>query len=543
MDLIKTSLIVAIAITLYYLLLQWPNEPISVVNEPEEINKLSTLNDSKDSLTKNKTNSISIEEPRVTGSVSRVDVGQIYEVGNRDLLLEVEAKSGQIIGSKLINFKKSMGAEESLEILGDVAGNAYLANSGFTTSQGYMEPDFNNKEIRNNADGSVVFYFNGESDGFYHERKMTFQESGFSVVVEDKVISRLDSELTVAPYGVIERNGINETEGGFLNPENFAYLGPVFSTQDDVYEKYSFSDINDSRFDKTSIGGWVALIQHYFLTAWVPDQNSSNDYMGMWGDDSGRFIIGYRGPTIVLGPGEAATTTNTLYVGPKYPADLSEIEENLDLTVDYGFLFWLGKPMYWVLEQGNSIFKSWGMAIIFLTVVIKLITWPLSAKAYVSMGKMRALQPKLAALQEKHGDNKQKMSQEMMEFYKKEGVNPLGGCLPMLLQMPFFLAFYWVLLETVELRHSGFLWLEDLSAMDPYFILPILNGLGMYLSQKMTPTPPNADPMQAQMMKFFPVVFAVIFAWFPAGLVLYWLMNMLIQIIQQWWYSRSAATN
>ena len=169
--------------------------------------------------------------------------------------------------------------------------------------------------------------------------------------------------------------------------------------------------------------------------------------------------------------------------------------------------------MYWVLEQGNSVFKSWGMAIIFLTVVIKLITWPLSAKAYVSMGKMRALQPKLAALQEKHGDNKQKMSQEMMEFYKKEGVNPLGGCLPMLLQMPFFLAFYWVLLETVELRHSGFLWLEDLSAMDPYFILPILNGLGMYLSQKMTPTPPNADPMQAQMMKFFPVVFAVIFAW------------------------------
>ena len=196
-----------------------------------------------------------------------------------------------------------------------------------------------------------------------------------------------------------------------------------------------------------------------------------------------------------------------------------------------------------MLEQGNAIFKNWGMAIIFLTVIIKLITWPLSAKAYVSMGKMRALQPKLLALQEKYGSDKQKMSQEMMEFYKKEGVNPLGGCLPMLLQMPFFLAFYWVLLETVELRHSGFLWLDDLSAMDPYFVLPILNGLGMYLSQKMTPTPPNADPMQAQMMKLFPVMFAVIFAWFPSGLVLYWLMNMLIQILQQWWYSRTASVN
>jgi YidC/Oxa1 family membrane protein insertase len=179
------------------------------------------------------------------------------------------------------------------------------------------------------------------------------------------------------------------------------------------------------------------------------------------------------------------------------------------------------------------------LAIIFLTVALKLLTWPLSAKAYVSMGKMRELAPKMQLLQEKHGDNRQAMSQELMEVYKKEGVNPLGGCLPMLAQMPFFLAFYWVLLETVELRHSPFfLWIDDLSAMDPYFILPILNGAGMYLSQKLTPTPPNADPMQAQMMKFFPLIFAVIFAWFPSGLVLYWLVNMVIQIFQQWWYSR-----
>jgi len=175
--------------------------------------------------------------------------------------------------------------------------------------------------------------------------------------------------------------------------------------------------------------------------------------------------------------------------------------------------------------------------------VIKLVTWPLSAKAYQSMGKMRELQPQMQALQERYGSDKQKMSQELMEFYKKEGVNPLGGCLPMLAQMPFFLAFYWVLLETVELRHSPFFfWIQDLSAMDPYYVLPLLNGAGMYLSQKMTPTPPNADPMQAQMMKFFPLIFAVIFAWFPSGLVLYWLMNMTIQIFQQWWYSRGASS-
>ena len=239
-----------------------------------------------------------------------------------------------------------------------------------------------------------------------------------------------------------------------------------------------------------------------------------------------------------LQPGNAVFSSNTLYVGPKLPEQLSKIQEDLSLTVDYGFLWWLGKPMYWLLNIGNSLFNNWGLAIIFLTVVIKLLTWPLSAKAYISMGKLRELQPKMALLQEKHGDNKQAMSQELMEMYKKEGVNPLGGCLPMLLQMPFFLAFYWVLLETVELRHSPLFWINDLSDMDPYFILPILNAAGMFLSQKMTPTPPNSDPMQAQMMKVFPLVFAFMFAWFPSGLVLYWTMNMAIQILQQWWYSR-----
>tara|TARA_B100001964_G_C14189502_1_gene580322 strand:- start:585 stop:1568 length:984 start_codon:yes stop_codon:yes gene_type:complete len=321
------------------------------------------------------------------------------------------------------------------------------------------------------------------------------------------------------------------------------YLGPVFSTTQDVYEKYDFDDLYDEAYRNKSKGGWVALIQHYFLSAWVPEQSGTYLYQGQWGEGSKRYSLGYTSPDVLLGPGDNTKTANTLYVGPKLPGQLSKIQENLDLTVDYGFLWWLGKPMYWVLEQGNKIFNNWGLAIIFLTVVIKLVTWPLSAKAYQSMGKMRELQPQMQALQERYGSDKQKMSQELMEFYKKEGVNPLGGCLPMLAQMPFFLAFYWVLLETVELRHSPFFfWIQDLSAMDPYYVLPLLNGAGMYLSQKMTPTPPNADPMQAQMMKFFPLIFAVIFAWFPSGLVLYWLMNMTIQIFQQWWYSRGASS-
>ena len=536
MDFIKTALIAAIAITLYYLLLQWPNEPQDYERNSELPIENKVLIDSNDSLT----DTLSPMEDVGVPSVPVAVIGKTYEVGNEDLLLYVDANSGQIVGSKLLSFKKDLGGESSLNLFGEVGGNLYLGNSGFySTGQGYLKPNFSNLSTKRGDDGSVSFVLSGENNSLYFERKMTFQERGYSVVVEDTITSGLGFEVGLTPYVVIERNSYKDLGGGFFNPERFAYLGPVFSTQEDVYEKYDFGDINDAVYRKTSLGGWVALIQHYFLTAWIPDQKESYKYQGQWSEGSKRYVLGYTAPNKTLTPGGKVKTNNTLYVGPKNPAELSKIQENLDLTVDYGFLFWLGKPMYWVLEKGGGFFNNWGLAIIFLTIIVKLLTWPLSAKAYTSMGKMRVLMPKQLEIQARHADDKQKAGQEMMELYKREGVNPLGGCLPMLLQMPFFLAFYWVLLETVQLRHSGFLWLEDLSAMDPYFILPILNALGMFWSQKMTPSPPNADPMQATMMKFMPVMFGVMFAWFPSGLVLYWLTNMFIQIVQQWWYART----
>ena len=539
MDFIKTALIAAIAITLYYLLLQWPDEPQDIESHSEMPFENKVLIDSNDSLTDTLSPMEDVGEPLVTAAV----IGKTYEVGNEDLLLYVDVTSGQIVGSKLLSFKEDLGGESSLNLFGEVGGNLYLGNSGFySASQGYLKPNFSSLSSKRGVDGSVSFVLSGENNSLFFERKMTFQERGYSVAVEDTVTSGLGSDVSLTPYVVIERNSIKESGGGFLNPENFAYLGPVFSTQEDVYEKYDFGDINDAAYRKTSQGGWVALIQHYFLTAWIPDQKESYKYQGQWSEGTKRYVLGYTAQNKVLVPGGKVKANNTLYVGPKYPAELSKIQENLDLTVDYGFLFWLGKPMYWVLEKGDSFFNNWGLAIIFLTIIVKLLTWPLSAKAYTSMGKMRVLMPKQLEIQARHADDKQKAGQEMMELYKREGVNPLGGCLPMFLQMPFFLAFYWVLLETVQLRHSGFLWLDDLSAMDPYFILPILNALGMYWSQQMTPSPPNADPMQANMMKFMPVMFGVMFAWFPSGLVLYWLTNMFIQIIQQWWYSRTISS-
>ena len=550
MDVIKTSLIIAIAITAYYLLMQWPQEPLSQISEDYNTNNGITLNDSeylqsKPDSSLNDSPSLSTMTEIGTAKKANIDEpeGAIFTIENEDILLEVDAISGRIFRSLFMDIKVSLGSENPLPLLGADGKNSYFANSGFIDEEknSYIYPNFTNSFSASNNDGSTTFTLTGENDGLFITKEITLARSGYEIIVEDKITSSNNQpNANVVPYAVIETETPRLKDLGFFSPERFAYHGPVFSTAQEKYEKYGFDDLADDAYSQTSKEGWVAIIQHYFLAAWVPGQQEDSKLQGRYTSSNDRYSVGYTGEKTLLRSGGSVFYKNTLYVGPKLPEQLTEIQENLSLTVDYGFLWWLGKPMYWLLDLGNSIFNNWGLAIIFLTVVIKLLTRPLSAKAYVSMGNLRKLQPKMALLQEKHGDNKQAMSQELMELYKKEGVNPLGGCLPMVLQMPFFLAFYWVLLETVELRHSPLFWIDDLSAMDPYFILPILNAGGMFLSQKLTPTPPNADPMQAQMMKVFPLVFAFMFAWFPSGLVLYWTMNMAIQILQQWWYSRQA---
>ena len=549
MDVIKTSLIIAIAITSYYLLMQWPQDSNVQLSENGEDLLYSTINESEylqtnpESLKDNTPGLSVMSSP--DEAVIKEPVGVVFRVENEDLVLEIDSLNGRIFRSMFKGIKDELGSENPLVLLGAENISSYFASSGFfdEVKNSYIYPNFSEMSSASNRDGSITYTMLGENNGLFLSKEITLAASGYEIKVEDKINSSNSSAGTsVVPYAVIETEMPVIKDLGFFDPERFTYHGPVFSTKNEKYEKYGFDDLLDRSYAETSRGGWVAIIQHYFLTAWVPEQLNENKLQGRFTQSNKRYSVGYTGEKTYLSSGGSVLSKNTLYVGPKLPEQLSKIQEDLSLTVDYGFLWWLGKPMYWLLSFGNSMFNNWGFAIIFLTLVIKLLTWPLSAKAYTSMGKLRELQPKMALLQEKHGDNKQAMSQELMEMYKTEGVNPLGGCLPMLLQMPFFLAFYWVLLETVELRHSPLFWIDDLSDMDPYFILPILNAAGMYLSQKMTPTPPNADPMQAQMMKVFPLVFAFMFAWFPSGLVLYWTMNMAVQILQQWWYSKRATS-
>ena len=536
MDVIKTSLIIAIGITFYYLLLQWPNQVDNYEVSTNYTNEIIEFDDSEDLLTEplsplSEQNEIQIE--------SASQPLEVFEIENDDLSLFIEKSTGKFTISFLKNISLEKGGEDPFVVLDP--NNSYSANSGFyTRSQGYLRPNFSKISESLGVNGKNIYTLEGETNGISFKKKIEMDVVGYGIKIFDEITSTINDDITVTPYVLIERDNSPVKESGLM----YTYLGPVFSSTRDTYEKYDFDDIKDAPYQNKTFGGWVAFIQHYFLTAWIPDQSAEHLYQARYNENRGKYSVGYTSKDSILSYGGKVVSSNVFYVGPKLPKQLANIEENLDLTVDYGFLWWLGKPMYWLLDIGYGIFQNWGLAIIFLTVILKIATWPLSAKAYVSMGKMRELAPKMQQLQEKHGDNRQAMSQELMEIYKKEGVNPLGGCLPMLAQMPFFLAFYWVLLETVELRHSPFfLWIDDLSAMDPYYVLPLLNGAGMYLSQKLTPTPPNADPMQAQMMKLFPLIFAVIFAWFPSGLVLYWLVNMVIQIFQQWWYTRKAAAS
>lgn len=321
------------------------------------------------------------------------------------------------------------------------------------------------------------------------------------------------------------------------------YLGAALWTSSEPYKKVSMKDMDKVNEDKTKApitenvqGGWVAWLQHYFVTAWIPPKGENNQVLARK-DSKGNYIIGYTGPSMTVAPGAKAETSAILYAGPKSQAVLKELSPGLELTVDYGFLWFIAQPIFWLLQHIHSLVGNWGWSIIFLTMLIKGIFFPLSAASYKSMARMRAVAPKLAALKEKFGDDRQKMSQAMMELYKKEKINPLGGCLPILVQMPVFLSLYWVLLESVEMRQAPFmLWITDLSIKDPFFILPIIMGATMFIQQQLNPTPP--DPMQAKVMKMMPIIFTFFFLWFPAGLVLYWVVNNCLSIAQQWYITR-----
>ena len=319
-----------------------------------------------------------------------------------------------------------------------------------------------------------------------------------------------------------------------------SYKGGAIYTPDEKYDKIKFGHMRDGDLSRATTTGWVAMLQHYFVGAFLlPEQSSYELYSSVTQRNSQpRYHLGFKhAKPVVVGTGSKAVVGARLYVGPKEQQRMREAGQKFELTVDYGWFTPLSSPLFWLMTYINKVFQNWGVSILLLTFIVKLVFFPLSAASYKSMARMKKLGPRMKTLKERYGDDKQKFQQEMMAIYKKEKVNPLGGCLPILIQIPVFIALYWVLLESVELRQAPFaLWIRDLSIPDPFYVLPILMGASMFGQQLLNPTPP--DPIQAKIMMALPVVFTVFFLWFPAGLVLYWLANNVLSITQQWLITR-----
>ncbi|WP_165740809.1 membrane protein insertase YidC [Pseudoalteromonas sp. Z1A6] len=448
--------------------------------------------------------------------------------------VKIDTKGGDIVEADLLQYEDTKGSDTPYMLLGElIEGRQYFSQSGLIGLNGpdasaNGRPTYSTEQKTYTLTGDVLrvpLQFT-DSNGVNFTKTYVFKKGQYDVGLEYKVNNTTSTPLQVQLYTQIKRT---VQEKGSMVDQN--YLGAAYGTDEEPYEKYSFSDMADKNLNKSTQGGYVAFIQHYFVSAWVPMQDQSNTIYSLI-TKSNAAIIGAKDPAVNIQAGSEQILTATYYMGPKESDILEAIHPDLDLTVDYGWLWFISQPLFVLLKWLHSILGNWGVAIIAITIIVKSLMYPLTKAQYTSMAKMRALQPKMAALKEKFGDDRQKFGQATMEMYKKEKVNPMGGCFPILLQMPIFLALFYVFLESTELRHAEFIfWLTDLSAQDPYYVLPILFGASMFVTQKLQPMTVT-DPMQQKMMTFMPVIFSVFFLWFPSGLVLYWLVSNLISIVQ-----------
>jgi len=379
----------------------------------------------------------------------------------------------------------------------------------------------------------VPFHYESET-GLRVTKTFVFERGSYLIKSHYTITNNSTEDWIGRSYSQIKRNN----PGRAVKMGTYTYTGGVFSTPETRYEKIGFDDIQEQSLKMDVSDGWIAMIQHYFVSALVPDDKTKNYHYYTNALSDGNFAIGAMTPNITISKGNTGVIKEQIYIGPKIQDDLEEIADGLQLTVDYGVLWLIAKPLFSCMSFLYGLTLNWGWAIILVTILLKLIFYPLSAKGYKSMAGMRKIQPRMLEMKKRYQNDKTKQQQAMMQIYKEEKVNPFGGCLPILVQIPVFIALYWVLLESVEIRQANFIfWLNDLSSPDPFYVLPVLFGISSFIQTKLNPLPP--DPVQAKIMSFIPIVFTVMFAFFPSGLVLYWVVNNVLSIAQQWFITRS----
>jgi len=464
------------------------------------------------------------------------------------LSLKISTRGGVVDEADLVKYPVELDKpDQPVRLLTDKDGFTYVAQSGLIGGKGSVLPDHHAQfqasqteyDLQPGKD-AVVIPLTWEKDGIKVTKIFTLKRGDYTIHVTYKIDNTTGKSLTLSQYRQITRLGTTPGTQLVHTYTGGVYAGDVPAGDRLAYEKISFEDMGKKPLSKDLSDGWVAIIQHYFLSAWVPDNAKQvNHFYTLTSDKNGQtlYTLGMSSPQVTLAPNQQDTLASTLYVGPKIQSRLAPLAKGLELTIDYGMLTFIAKPIFWLLKHFHEWVGNWGWAIVFVTMVIKLLfLWP-SAISYRSMAKMRAVTPKMQQLKERFGEDKQRLSQEMMKLYQKEKINPLGGCLPIVIQIPVFISLYWVLAESVELRQAPWIfWIHDLSLKDPYFVLPLLMGVSMFVQQRLNPAP--MDPMQKKLFAWLPVIFTVFFSFFPAGLVLYWFVNNLLSIAQQYMITR-----
>ncbi len=461
---------------------------------------------------------------------------------NLDLLSYPQEKDNSIVNAarKLVGLKEAEKNRQSVRILNSLPERMFIAQSGLISGAGSSTAADHHATYTASsqqyvmADGEdtlTVPLTWTDNNGLIVTKAFIFKRGSYEITVNQTVNNQTGKDWSGRQYNQLLKVPFQENQGNMLTGGMRAYDGGVIYTEKEKYQKIDFDDMQDENVDVATLGGWAAMIQHYFASAWIPPADQENHLYTKYLKDD-RYVVGSYSPAVTVANNTEAQFVSRLFSGPKIQPMMEKIAPGLELTVDYSVLTFIGKPIYWLLNKIHGFTNNWGWAIIGVTLCIKLLMFPLTQASFISMAKMRKIQPRLKELQERFADDRQRFNSEMMGLYKKEKVNPLGGCLPILIQIPVFMSLYWVLSETVEFRQAPFmLWVQDLSVMDPFLILPVIMGITMKIQQGLNPPP--IDPLQAKIMKMFPIVFTVFFLFFPAGLVLYWVVNNTLSIIQQ----------
>jgi len=546
MDFTRFSLYSALAIVSYLMLLAWQEDYPPTNEDTGSALVLTPDSDAAEDRPGDLPSSLpatapGTANPTTSDNLPSVATGETVRVATDTLELVISLDGGDITSLALPQFLKQLEVtSDPFDLLQTQPGRSFVAQSGLIGPDGIDSGGRASYQSRlssyvmQETDEQLTVDLVSETAGLRVTKRYMFTRGSYLIEVSFLISNQSTDRFQANAFGQIKRDVFDDPSavGGFGR----TYLGFVTTSEDDPYIRIDFDEVDDGTEAFDTQGGWIGFSQHYFISAWIPEGSQTNRYTTRR-NDMGQYFGEFTGSAIVVAPGESAEYSMGFYAGPKDQYVLAEISPNLDLTIDYGFLWFLAAPIYWLLRQIDSFINNYGFSIIALTLVVKALFYKLTETQYRSMAGMRRVMPKMESLKETYGDDQMKLRQATMELYKKEKINPFGGCLPMLVQMPVFIALYWVLLESVELRHAAFgLWLHDLSVRDPYFILPLLMAATMYLQMSLSPTP--ADPIQARVMKLMPLMMGVVFLWFPAGLVLYWLTNGLLGILQQWYITR-----